>query len=83
MQLNIYPNPANSEVQISLSIPEKQKINISAYSIEGKLIKTLADGLIDEGMHRYSFGKGMLPGTYLVNINSSLEKIVRKVILLD
>jgi len=83
MQLDIYPNPAKSEVQISLSIPEKQRVNVSAYSIEGKLVKTLADGLIDEGRHRYSFGKGMLPGTYLVKVNNSSEKVVRKVILLN
>ena len=81
--LQVYPNPANSEVQISLSIPEKQKVNLSAYTIDGKLVTTLQDGMIDQGTHHYLFGKGLLPGTYLLRVNSASAKSDRKIILLN
>jgi len=82
-ELNVYPNPSNNQVQIALSIPEKQKVKLSAYSVNGKLVKTLVDGLVDEGIHYYSFGESLLPGTYLVRANSTSMKTVRKVILIN
>ena len=82
-ELNVYPNPAHTEMQISLSISEKQNINLSAYTLDGKLLKTMVNGLIEQGIHHYNFGSGQLPGTYLLSVNSHSGKTVRKVILTD
>ncbi len=81
--LEVYPNPANSEVQISFTVSEKQKVNISAYSIDGKLIETIVDGEIEQGDHQYNFGKDLHPGTYLLCAKSETASSFRKVILLD
>jgi len=83
MEMNIYPNPADKEVHISLSIPKKQKVNLSAYSSDGKLLKTMVNGLMEQGIHHYQFGSGQMPGTYMLSLNTDLGKIVRKVILID
>ena len=82
-ELNVYPNPANQEVQISMLVPEKQKVNLSAYTSDGKLLKTMVNGLTDQGIHNYKFGSGQLPGAYLLSANSNSGKIVRKVILTE
>ena len=83
LEMEVYPNPGKKEVQIALSIPEKQKVNLSAWSIDGRLLKTFVNGQIDEGIHYYSLGEGLLPGTYLVNVNSASMKTVKKVILMN
>lgn len=82
-ELNVYPNPANKEVQVSLLVPERQKVNLSAYTSDGKLLKTMVNGLMEQGIHHYTFGSGQLPGAYLLSANSNSGKIVRKVILTD
>ena len=82
-ELNVYPNPANQEVQISMLVPVKQNVNLSAYTTDGKLLQTMVNGLMEQGIHHYTFGSGQLPGAYILSANSNSGKIVRKVILTD
>ena len=82
-ELKVFPNPTNSRIHIALSISEKQEVNISAYSVNGKLVKTLVNGLIEPGLHTYSLGDGLLSGTYLVRANNASENMVQKVILIN
>jgi len=82
LELEIFPNPAQSEVKISFSVSEKQKVNVSAYSMDGKFIGTIADGSIDPGNHQYNFGKGLQGGTYLIIAKSTTTSAYRKVILM-
>jgi hypothetical protein len=82
MDLKVYPNPAYSEVQISLSLPYKQKVNLSVFTISGKLVKTIVDGSVEQGTHHYYFGKDLLPGTYLVCAKSATISSFRRMILL-
>ncbi|MBV5311971.1 MAG: T9SS type A sorting domain-containing protein [Prolixibacteraceae bacterium] len=79
--LHVFPNPAHAEVQIELSVLEKQIINVSAYTLEGKLVKTMVNDLLEEGIHHYNFGNGQVAGVYFLNVSSSKEKTVRKIIL--
>ena len=83
LEFNVYPNPANTEVQISFIVPEKQKVNLSAYSMDGKLIETIVEGTVESGTHQYSFGKGLQAGTYLLCVKSATASSFRKVILLN
>lgn len=83
LELNVYPNPANKEMQISLVVPQRQEVKLSAYTSDGKQLQTLVDGLVEQGIHHYSFGSGQLPGAYLLSVNSNSGKIVKKVILLN
>lgn len=81
--LNVFPNPANSDVQISLTVPEKQMVNVSAFSTDGVLVKNLADGLTEKGTHHFTFGAGLVAGAYFIRVNSNSGKTIRKVILLN
>lgn len=80
-EMNVYPNPADKQVQIALVVPKRQRINLSAYTSEGRLIKTMVNGLTEQGIHHYQFGPGHRPGTYVLTLNTEAEKIVKKVIL--
>ncbi|HLN71914.1 MAG TPA: T9SS type A sorting domain-containing protein, partial [Prolixibacteraceae bacterium] len=81
LEMNVYPNPADKEVQISLTVPKREKVNLSVYTSDGKLLKTMVNGLTEQGTHHYQFGSGQTPGTYVLSLNTGSEKIVRKVIL--
>lgn len=81
-QLNVFPNPATSQTQIAVTNPEKQKINISVFTLEGKLLQVVTDGIVEEGTHQFNFRKDQKPGTYLLVAKSSNYKTVRKVIKL-
>lgn len=80
-EMDVYPNPAQKQVQIALSIPTRQKVNLSAYSPNGRLLKTMVNGPLEQGIHHYQFGPGQMPGTYFLSLNTEAEKIVKKVIL--
>jgi hypothetical protein len=82
-ELKVFPNPARTEVQISFTVTERQKVNLSAFNLEGKLIKTLEDGQVEAGTHRYSFGRGFHAGTYLFCLKSPVSVIYKKVILMN
>lgn len=82
-ELNAYPNPAHKQMQISLLVPERQMVNLSAYTSDGKFVKTIVNGPIDQGIHHYEFGSGQLPGTYVLSANSPSGKIVKKVVLIN
>jgi hypothetical protein len=83
LELEVYPNPANSEVHFSLSVPEKQKVNISVYTMDGKLVQIIADGQLKAGKHQFDFGNELQAGTFLVCAKTETETTYRKVILLD
>ncbi|HET6559165.1 MAG TPA: T9SS type A sorting domain-containing protein, partial [Prolixibacteraceae bacterium] len=82
-KVKVYPNPGQKEVQVSIVVPQRQKVTLSAYTSEGRLVKTMVNGLMEQGIHHYHFGSGHMPGTYFLSFNTDSEKIVRKVILLD
>lgn len=81
LEMNVYPNPGDKQVEISLTVPKRQKISLSAYSSDGKLLKTMVNGLMEQGIHHYIFGSGQLPGSYYLKLNGYSERIVKKVIL--
>ena len=82
-ELKVFPNPANKEIQMSLTIPERQKVNISAYSAQGTLVRTIVNSEIEGGIHTYFFGGGLPSGAYLVKLNCNLGIIVQKIVLLN
>ena len=47
----IYPNPFSGSTNISFSIPQSQKIILQIFDVQGRLIRTVADEVINEGVH--------------------------------
>lgn len=46
-----HPNPFNNETVISFTLPVPGNIDLSIYTIDGKLVRTLASGAFREGHH--------------------------------
>jgi len=68
----VYPNPFNSSVAISFTLPVDGSIDLTIYNILGQKISTIADGQWQAGSHTVSWNAGNMPtGIYFVTINSS------------
>jgi len=80
LNLNVFPNPANKEVNINFTIEEAGKINISMMDMKGNLIKTISDNVpyakgsftLTENVNNF------IPGTYFIEMTSNLKKITAK-----
>lgn len=80
MDFQVYPNPAKNTTQISFINSNYQKINISVYSIEGQLIKVVADEFFNPGRQLLNFGKNVSPGVYFLCLNTNNSKEIEKVV---
>lgn len=71
---NVYPNPFNPKTNLEFSIMEKQKIQISVYDINGRLVNNTFDGLLNPGTHIITWngidhaGNAVASGTYFMRI---------------
>jgi hypothetical protein len=77
----VYPNPANSSAEISFLNPTFQKINLSVFSADGKLVELIASGYMNSGRQQFSFGENVDPGIYFVALNSPGFSETRKIII--
>jgi hypothetical protein len=93
-ELNIYPNPFNSQTVIQFTLPAVSDLNISIFNIQGQLITKLFSAPDFSGSKRISWegidsqGTPLSTGVYLMNIiyynvNSNRQnRLIKKVLLI-
>jgi hypothetical protein len=87
--LEIYPNPFNSKVIVSLKMDKRGEAEIGIYDVNGRLVKTLfKGGNLEKGMHKFSWdatdnsGKRVSSGVYFVKtVIPQANKIAKMVYL--
>ncbi len=83
-----YPNPFNPTTQISFSIPQEGKVNLSVYNIKGQLVKTLVNRRIIPGSHIVNWNgqdnasKRVSSGVYVYKLKTHDKEISKKMLLL-
>ncbi len=83
-----YPNPFNSSTKIEFSIPESQFINLSIYSVSGKLIRTLVNNVTNSGYKSVYWdgtdinGNLVSSGIYIYKLETSKKIISKKMMLI-
>lgn len=74
----IYPNPANDEVNLDFTLPEKSRMNIEFFNSSGQLLKTIANSVLDTGDHQFVFNSNPYPdGIYWIRLcsESNIETV--------
>jgi hypothetical protein len=67
----VYPNPALAITNLEISVPKKDRFEISLFDMSGKFIETIYKGKMDRGTFTYQFDMtDLITGTYYVVINS-------------
>jgi len=80
-----YPNPSkiNSHISIKYNIPITERIKLELFNINGEKIKTLFDGIENEGWHNKVFDSYRLnPGNYFYRLTSKNAILTKKMIIL-
>lgn len=82
------PNPFSGKTSIIYEIPEKSFVSLKIYNIAGQVIKTIADGEKEAGRYMSvwdgcnEYGAKAPAGIYFYNLESSRNKITKKMILI-
>jgi photosystem II stability/assembly factor-like uncharacterized protein len=81
--LSVFPNPFNAYTTLTLDLPQRGAIRVSVFDLLGREVKTVADGLFNEGRHFLRFDGTLLSsGLYFVRLETPARTITRKMILL-
>ncbi len=77
-----YPNPFNPETSIRFSLPENSVVSLKVYDVNGKLVKTLVNGLTAAGSHEVSFNASELAsGVYFCTLKAGVFTETKKLML--
>ena len=82
-----FPNPFNPRTTIAYELKETQSVRLSIYSLDGRLVKYLEDGLRSEGRHEVhwnglnSRGMAVPSGTYFYRLQAGSVDQTRSMVL--
>ena len=88
-----YPNPFNPETWIPYQLAEYAEVTLSIYSIDGKLIRTLAIGYQPAGLYQYrsravywdgrnALGEPVASGVYFYTLTAGTFTATRRMLIL-
>lgn len=80
--LKISPNPATNSTTISFSFSQSKNVSIKIFDVNGRLIKTLADNVFEEGEHSVEWNaEDVKTGIYFLQIQTNDFMKTEKVIV--
>lgn len=67
LSMNIYPNPANEMVYLTVELPTTGEVYVELFDIKGNLIEQIFNGYTKMGKNQFSFNASRLAaGTYIL-----------------
>jgi PKD repeat protein len=80
--LTVYPNPFETQANVSFSLENEKKVELNVYDMIGKQVMSLTNGNLSGGLHRYMIdGSDLGAGVYFVKLKADNRESVMKVIL--
>ncbi len=70
------------------SLPERMKVTLAVYDVQGKRVRTLVDAMLEEGRQervwdgKDSRGRPAASGVYFYRLETADQKLTRKMLLL-
>ena len=83
-----YPNPFNPSTTISYTLPDRMRVRLAVYNLEGRLVKMLVNKTMGSGLKTVSWdgadanGNPVASGVYFYQLNAGGRVLTRKMILL-
>jgi len=83
------PNPAISDVEISIVLSQSQPITLEIFDVNGNLIKHISDRILSSGKHSFSWDLSnsiearIATGVYFVKLITKDGAVIEKVIVMD
>ena len=83
LKLVNYSNPVNKNLELTFTLSKREYINISIYSINGRLVKQLLDGVKGVGEHCVNWDSNRhSSGIYYIKLSTGNNTFIRKAIVL-
>ena len=81
--LRVFPSPVGSVATVSLTLPEPAECTVAVYSLDGRLVNTVSDGLLPAGESALQWDASFVPsGVYFVRVSGAgLNAGVRLVVV--
>jgi hypothetical protein len=82
-----YPNPFNPTTEISFTLASRGPASLMVYDTQGRLVRTLADGVMIEGDHRVTWngtdnsGAPVASGVYLYRLLTDGQVLSNRMVL--
>ena len=81
--MNIVPNPAAGQANISIGLTEETSVSILVYDITGQLVATLYNGALSAGDHNIAFNTdSIVSGVYLVKVTDGKSSLMKRFVKL-
>ncbi|MCB1048941.1 MAG: T9SS type A sorting domain-containing protein, partial [Calditrichaeota bacterium] len=78
-----HPNPFNPSTSIRFSMPETGMASLAIHDLQGRLVATLLDGMVEAGSHELNFdANGLASGSYVYTLRSEFGTQSRMMTLL-
>jgi phosphatidylserine/phosphatidylglycerophosphate/cardiolipin synthase-like enzyme len=77
------PNPARGTTRIEFSLPASGPVALRVFDVQGRLVRTLVDGVRPAGRHQVTLdGRDLAAGVYLCRLEAGATKTQRKLLFL-
>jgi hypothetical protein len=82
------PNPINPESRITYYTPSAGRVTVRVFDVAGRLVRTLADGVVPTGYHTTAWsgesdrGSGLASGVYYLRIDAPSGSESRSIVLM-
>ena len=83
-----HPNPFNPTTKLPFIIPERAFVNLAIYNVEGKLVITIVNEVLDGGYKEYVWdgknaaGYSVSTGIYFYRLRTGKNVMTKKMVLL-
>lgn len=76
------PNPTKGNATISYSIPAQSEVSLKVYDATGRLVRTLASGTREAGVHSVTLdGRGLGSGVYFYRLQAGNFTATKKLVI--
>ncbi|MDP8208288.1 MAG: T9SS type A sorting domain-containing protein [Candidatus Electryonea clarkiae] len=75
---SVYPNPFNSEVKITITVPYNSRIQAEIFDVLGRSVEQLDLGKVVMGFHTFTWNPQAASGVYFLKVYSTDGKAVLK-----
>ena len=71
---------------IPFSLPSDDQVSLKLYSVDGRLVRTLASGPVEAGLHEVAWdgtneaGQRVVPGVYFYSLKVGEKELTRKLV---